>query len=141
MLYGIKLIVSLLFIFILTINSAYSEINTDYMMNNGYVTDLDTAMSLSKDTKQNILLIFSADWCGHCTNLKEDLSSMSQLDNKIICVIDVDKYKKLARKFGAKSLPTSIILDNEFKEYTRITGYNKIDYKKWTEKHIINKVN
>lgn len=99
--------------------------------NNAYVTDLNVALRLSKETKQNIVLIFSADWCGHCKNLKNDLPTIKEFDDKIICILDSDKEKQLAREFKAKSLPTSIMLNFNGEEISRISGYNKASYSKW----------
>lgn len=108
-----------------------SETKESY--DNAYVTDLDLALRLSKDTKQNVVLIFSASWCGFCKTLKNDLPIIKGFDNKIICIIDADKEKKLARQLKAKSLPTSILLNNEGQELSRIVGYEKGSYTKWLE--------
>lgn len=99
-----------------------------------YVTDLDLALSLSKETKQNVVLIFSASWCVHCNNLKNDLANIEGFDNKIICILDSDKEKKLSRQFKAKSLPTSILLNSSGQEISRLSGYNKASYQKWLNK-------
>lgn len=123
----------------MAIDKSFAQSSDNILNSNGYVTDLDTAMSLSKDTKQNILLIFGAEWCGHCRSLKKDLPYLDHLDNKIICVINTDDNKKLARKFGVKSLPTSILLDNEFVERNKMTGYDKNSYSKWLESNHTNK--
>lgn len=98
---------------------------------NAYVTDLDLALRLSKDTKQNVVLIFSADWCGFCKVLKGDLPTIDGFDDKIICILDSHKEKKLTRQFKAKSLPTSIMLNPNGQEVSRISGYNKVSYEKW----------
>lgn len=100
-------------------------------LDNAFVTDLDLALRLSKDTKQNIVLIFSADWCGFCKVLKRDLPTIEGFDNKIICILDSDKEKRLAKQFKAKSLPTSIMLNPNGQEISRISGYNKVSYEKW----------
>lgn len=99
-----------------------------------YVTDLDLALSLSKETKQNVVLIFSASWCVHCNNLKNDLNNIDGFDNKIICILDSDKEKKLSRQFKVKSLPTSILLNSNGQEVSRLSGYNKTSYQKWLNK-------
>lgn len=100
---------------------------------NGYVTDLDVALRLSKETKQSVVLIFSADWCGHCKNLKNDLPSIKEFDDKIICIIDTDKEKRLARQFKAKSLPTSIMINTNGEEISRTVGYDSESYKRWLQ--------
>lgn len=98
---------------------------------NNFVTDYNLALSLAKDTKQEIVVIFSASWCGHCTHLKKDLPLVEGFDNKIICIIDSDKNKKLSREYQVRSLPTSIILDNQGKEISRMKGYDKESYEVW----------
>lgn len=98
---------------------------------NFYVTDLDVALKLSKDTSQNLVVIFSASWCGFCKNLKNDLPDLNGLDNKIVCVLDTDTEKRLSRQFKVKSLPTSVILNSNGEEISRISGYNKETYSKW----------
>lgn len=104
---------------------------TQNSTDNGYVTDLNLALRLSKETKQNTVLIFSANWCGHCKNLKQDLHSIKEFDNKLICILDSDKEKRLSRQFKARSLPTSIMLNSNGEEISRMTGYEKESYIKW----------
>lgn len=98
---------------------------------NVYVTDLNVALKLSRDTKQKLVLIFSATWCGHCKTLKQDFPYIKEFDDKIVCILDSDIEKKLARQFKARSLPTSIVLDSDGNEISRIVGYDKTSYTKW----------
>lgn len=107
---------------------SYSQAQT---FDNAYVTDLSVALRLSKETKQNIVLVFSASWCGHCKNLKNDLPTIEGFDNKIICILDSDNEKKTARQFKVKSLPTSIMLNSNGEEISRTVGYDKESYQKW----------
>ena len=127
-------ILILLFSFCLSEQKIYAQnvimVQQQYF-ENAYVTDLDLALRLSKDTKQNVVLIFSANWCGFCKVLKSDLPTINGFDNKIICILDSDKQKKLARQFKAKSLPTSIMLNPNGQEISRISGYDKTSYEKW----------
>lgn len=102
-------------------------------LDNAYVTDLDLALRLSKETKQNVVLIFSATWCPHCVKLKNDIYDIKEFDNKIICVLDSDIEKKTVSKFKAKSLPTSIMLNTNGEEISRIVGYDKKSYSKWLD--------
>lgn len=112
---------------------AQNPVSADQTLDNAYVTDLDLALKLSKETKQNIVLIFSTNWCNYCKILKKDLPDIKEFDNKIICILDSDVEKKLSRKFKAKSLPTSIMLDSDGNEISRISGYDKASYAKWLE--------
>lgn len=97
----------------------------------GYLTDIDTAMTLARETKQDLIIIFSASWCGHCAKLKNDLPNILELDNKIICVLDNSDHKKFFRQMRIKSLPTSILIDTDGKEISRIEGYEKLKYIQW----------
>lgn len=109
--------------------TTYSQTSSDH----AYVTDLELALKLSKQTKQKVVVIFSASWCSFCKILKNDMPYLSGFDNKIICILDVDQEKKLAKKFKTKSLPTSIKLNEDGEELDRIIGYEKIPYSKWLE--------
>lgn len=93
--------------------------------------DYEAAVSLSQEANKPLLLIFSADWCGYCTKLKQDVLVDNSTKNYITCVIDTDMDKDLTRKHRAKSLPTSVVLEKG-KETKRKTGYkNKTDYTNW----------
>ena len=93
--------------------------------------DYDAAVSLSEQEDKPLLLIFSADWCGYCTKLKQDVLIDNSTKNYITCVIDTDMDKNLAKKHRARSLPTSVVLENN-KETKRKAGYkNKTDYTNW----------
>lgn len=100
---------------------------------NAYVADLNVALRLSQETKQNVLVVFSAEWCGYCSSLKKDLIDLKGLENKILCIIDVDDNKKLARQYKAKTLPTSVLINSDEQELSRLSGYEKISYQKWLQ--------
>lgn len=100
----------------------------------GYVTDFNLALNLSKETGQDVLLIFSASWCQFCQNLKNDLSILNHLENKIICVVDADEEKKLSKKFKIKTLPSSFILNKNGETISSHTGYKFDSYNDWLKK-------
>ena len=93
--------------------------------------DYDSAVSLSREENKPLLLIFSADWCGYCTKLKQDILVDDSTKNYITCVIDTDMDKGITKKHKARSLPTSVVL-NKGEETKRKIGYkNKTDYTNW----------
>ena len=104
-----------------------------YNYTNAYVTDLDIAIKLSKETKQNIVIVFSAEWCGYCSSLKKDLIDLAGLENKILCIIDTDSDKKLTRQYKIKNLPTSVLINSNEEELSRRSGYEKKTYEKWLQ--------
>lgn len=128
------ILIILLFSFVYSPNyfyttNTYAQESSDH----AYVTDLSLALRLSKDTKQEIVVIFSASWCSYCQLLKHDIPNLSGFDNKIICILDSDMEKKLARQFKVKTLPTSVRLNSDGEEMDRIIGYNKTQYSEWLE--------
>lgn len=94
---------------------------------------LFSIICLNVSAEEKKLMIFSADWCGACKNLKKDLPEIDTSDFEIE-VVDIDSNPALKTKFKIRSLPTSIILiENE--EKSRKIGYDKKEYKKWIKEN------
>jgi thiol-disulfide isomerase/thioredoxin len=94
-----------------------------------YVDNYEQAVEM-KDKK--ILVVFGADWCKYCQDLKRDVHLL-QLDGYVVCMIDADERLDLKTKHSFKMLPTSLIIFNK-KEISRKSGYSKQDYGGWLEK-------
>jgi thioredoxin-related protein len=95
------------------------------------VSSIDEAVNLAKEIDSVALVIFTSDSCRYCVNLKKDFEHYpSMIDNKIICYIEYDKNRALAKKYNVKSLPHSVIIsdNNIVKEYI---GYEKVKYSEW----------
>ena len=118
-------------IFIVSNSNSYNAYCFGQEGNNTYVTDYNIGRELSSDTGLKLVVIFSSEWCINCQNLKNDLPSIRNFDNKIICVLEVEENKDLSEKFKVKNLPTSIVLDASGKEVSKIIGYNKLSYENW----------
>lgn len=91
-----------------------------------FVENYEEAIS-KEDAK--VLVIFGAKWCKYCRILKEDLDSLN-LEDYTVCVVDADSRKDLTRKYGVRSLPTSVVVQGN-KETSRKTGYEKEAYQAW----------
>lgn len=99
--------------------------------------DLDKSIVLASIHDRNIVVIFGADWCPYCVKLKKQIGSLQPLKKYIVCILDVDKKDKNQKAINLlrpKSLPTSIIIDKDSKELSRITGYRERDYITWLNK-------
>jgi thioredoxin-related protein len=93
----------------------------------------NAAVSIAEEENKPLLLILSADWCVYCDKLKLEVLTNNEVNPYVVCVIDVDHNKDLAKKFKFKVLPTSIII-NEGKETKRKTGFQgKKEYLRWLE--------
>jgi thioredoxin 1 len=68
------------------------------------------------------VLYFTADWCNPCKKVRPVVDEINReySDAKFI-TIDADTELELVEKFGIKSVPTFILIDDG-KEVSRTTG-------------------
>ncbi len=57
-------------------------------------------------------LYFSAEWCGPCKVYGPIIDKVSKNNNIEINKIDVDQNPDLALKYGIRSIPTTLIIDD-----------------------------
>ena len=96
-----------------------------------FVDDYKEALKISKD--KPLLVIFGTEWCGYCVKLKKEIKDFD-LTNYVICIVDADEEKDLAKEFKVNSYPTSFILKNEIIKDKK-TGYRKSEYSNWIKKN------
>ena len=70
------------------------------------------------------VLRFTATWCQPCKALAQQLEELG-LD-KDVTVVDIDEQSELAIKYGVRSVPTMVALDNG-KEVKRMVGVKAKD--------------
>lgn len=92
--------------------------------------DIDKAKNIAEHYDKKLVLVFSAEWCPFCKKLKSDLDILANKNSYVICLIDIEKNKKVVQQYQLKTLPTSIVLDNN-KEMQRTSGYNRTSYSNW----------
>lgn len=80
-----------------------------------------------------VLVIFGTKWCGSCNNLKNNMSKMN-LDDYVVCVVDVEERKDLGAEYKVRSYPTSVVINNK-KEISRKIGYKKNEFEKWVSQN------
>lgn len=93
----------------------------------------DLHLKKALEDHKNLIIIFTAEWCGYCKSLKKDLSNLVE-DRYAICVIDIDtkENKQLSDHFKIKLVPTSVMINpKENKEIKRVEGYLKDKYINW----------
>lgn len=95
----------------------------------------DKAIELAEKYNRKIVLVFGADWCPYCRDIKKDTKNnkISNFTKYIVCFIDTDINSSLTSKFRIKGLPTSIIIDKKENELSRKTGYKNQDYNQWLD--------
>lgn len=89
--------------------------------------------------QKNILLVFTATWCGPCQKLKKDLITVNQdgsnsglqhkyQDKLIILYIDVDvsENEELMEIYKVTGMPTQILLKTDFDKESNKISLSKI---------------
>lgn len=92
-----------------------------------FADSYEEALKISKD--KPLLVVLGTDWCGYCVKLKNEIRNFD-LTNYVICFVDADERKDLAKSFQVRSYPTSFILKNEVIK-SKKKGYRKSDYSNW----------
>lgn len=99
--------------------------------NNIFYDEYEKCKELSRTHNKKIVLIFGADWCPYCRDLKKDVKNITEFNSYIVCFINTDKNKELVEKYRIRGLPTSVIIDYEEQELNRKSGYKKDSYNEW----------
>lgn len=86
-----------------------------------------TIFTKSAKTKRPILLVVKADWCPHCTKMREttlvDTSVVKMVNESFVPVmIDADNDKALVKKYNVTGLPTFLILNSKGKVLKETSG-------------------
>jgi len=113
---------------LLLFSLTFAYANDSFML-----TNLDEAKKISQVSGQPILVIFGADYCGFCNQLKKDVLNFElspAIDKYIICYLDVQKDKSLKKTYNIGVIPDSRILINNI-EKSNNKGYSKNSYIKW----------
>ena len=71
------------------------------------------------------LLKFSASWCQPCKSLSGNLKHVDFKDVELK-EIDIDENMELANKFGIRSVPTMVLMEDD-KEIGRKVGVLMVD--------------
>jgi protein disulfide-isomerase len=80
-------------------------------------TNLGAAQHEAATSNKQVLLYFTADWCGPCQQMKRTVFSDDEVERAlrfhVPVKIDVDQQPVLARKYGATSIPRMVLVDDD----------------------------
>ena len=89
------------------------------------LVDLDNTLSLIKESKNPLIIWFTASWCGPCKSIESFYLELSEaIDECDFYSVDIDEGEDISDHFNIKSVPTFII----FKDNTivdTVKGANK----------------
>jgi thiol:disulfide interchange protein len=89
--------------------------------------DLAEAKEASKQLNKDILILFETSWCSTCKRFKRESFSNNKIEeemnNYIVCLLDIEKDEKIAKKFNVKSFPCYLIIDSNDNIKKQGSGY------------------
>jgi thioredoxin-related protein len=107
------------------------------LQKNIYYDEFDKCKDLSAKYNKKLVLVFGADWCPYCKDLKKDINNITEFSKYIVCFIDTDKNPQLVKDFRVRGLPTSVIIDPKNRELSRKTGYKNKEYQEWLQSNFM----
>jgi thioredoxin-like negative regulator of GroEL len=82
------------------------------------------------------LLIFSADWCPSCQQLKAAIEQDPALVNGYtVVILDLDKNPDLAKGYKVRTIPALLHLQPDGKIRRKVGFKNAAELKRWLEGH------
>jgi len=80
------------------------------------------------------VLKFSASWCNPCKNLQKSLQENEDVLKYKVEDIDIDESLEESQKYGIRSVPTIVLLDDDNKEVARSTDIKSANQlREWTD--------
>jgi uncharacterized protein len=114
-----------------------NTVDTGYY-GNTISSDYEAALAQAKQQKKKVFIVFGADWCHWCHKLEEDTLSkqsvQTKLRNYVVLHVNTDNNRDLARKYGARGLPSYVVTDADGVSLKKGSGYKTVsEFLEWLE--------
>ena len=88
----------------------------------------EKGITMAEQQGKKIFLYFHADWCTYCKKMElttfKDKGVIDYLNEHYIAIIvDSDKERKIASRFGVRGLPTTWFLKSDTNKLSSMPGY------------------
>jgi thioredoxin 1 len=81
--------------------------------------------NIIRDNK-NVVIQFSASWCGPCKMIKPFMEEIGNKNNEInVIYIDIDSHQNLSSEYSIRGVPMFAFYQNGIEFGNRITGADK----------------
>ncbi len=96
-------------------------------------TDLRQASRLVQESRRPMLVSVTADWCSHCTRMKNETFNDARFMQSLTASgyvpvrLDADSNRELVSKIGIQSLPTTLIVTPDLQIRERLRGFQSAD--------------
>lgn len=105
----------------------------DHLLDIKYFSDKNSLKNIIKD-KNGVIVLFYADWCGHCKNLKPTYKTFIDRNNKNVLIKAVDMsdssnplIENLSKMLKIGGYPTIISFDKEGNIFSNFNGNRRLD--------------
>ena len=88
----------------------------------------DEGMTKARQSGKTMVFYFYADWCTYCVRMEKETfahdSVIDFMNNEVVAVkVDVDEDKKIARTFGVRGLPATVLLTRNGDQVGPMPGF------------------
>lgn len=117
------------FLSVLAVTAIYSLKSAQAQTLPGFQKDYQTALTLSKEKNQVLMIDFYTDWCKPCKKLDKEVYSSQEFyayTSRLSCVkvdFETTEGEALGKKYGVNSFPTVVFIKPNGEEIERITSY------------------